>query len=389
MVGHITFMKLSSAILLFLILASLVTPGLTRAKVADWQKGASVYPANSDDFGSSNMKNLLNRLAIDHVNYVTLVIPYYQTNFTGSKMAPGFDTPSDESIIQATKWAHRLGIAVMLKPHLDSQDAVWRADINPKDRDGWYTNYETMLLHYAILSQLNGIEQICIGTELISVASGAVNPDNTRRFKKIIADMRHVYDGKLTYSANWGPSTSTYTNEKDHIGFWDDLDYIGISAYFQLNTSDHSVVSLSEAWDKWNRSDILPLQQKFQKPILFTEVGYRSSQNAAAKPYDYQKKGIYDPTEQANAYEALFGYWDDKPYIAGLSLWDFSTNPNVGGEGNTDYTPQDKPAENVLAKWYGKNELTETKNTPEKRVGFWSGLVKSIIGFRLISTIDL
>jgi hypothetical protein len=337
------------------------------ASVPDWQKGVSIYPRGPDDFGSNDMKNLLDRIVADNANFVTFVIPYYQGNHTSSKIFIGVDTPTDESIIAGAKMAHDAGLSVMLKPHLDSDDTIWRANINPTNRDEWFANYENMLVHYAMLAQEYGIEQICIGTELISVTSANVNSDNTGKWQRIISDIRKKYNGKLTYSANWGPSTSSFANEKDHIQFWGDLDYIGISAYFELTTKDNSVESITRAWSVWDKSDILPLSQKYSKPILFTEVGYRSSKDFLAAPYDFRTKGVYDPVEQANAYEGLFEYWQDKSYMAGVSMWDFYSDPNAGGSGNTDYTPQNKPAEQVLKNWFGTKPETSENTTEEKR----------------------
>jgi hypothetical protein len=359
-------MKKFAFVALILIFSS--NASIARAKVSDWQKGASIYPRSPSDFGSGDMEVLLKRIADDNAEYVTFIIPYYQGNHTSSVIFPGADTPTDDSIINGIEAAHDAGLAVMLKPHLDSDDTIWRANINPKNRDEWFTNYENMLTHLATIGREYHVEQICIGTELISVASAKVNPENTVRWQKIIADLRQIFPGELTYSANWGPSGSSFANEKDHIGFWQDLDYVGISAYFQLNTKDNSVESLKAAWYQWDRADIYPLAQKVQKPILFTEIGYRSSKNSLGTPYDFRKIGVYDPQEQVNAYEAMFEYWNDKSYIAGASIWDFYSDPHAGGDGNTDYTPQNKPAEEVLKKWFAPkaNEVQATAAADKK-----------------------
>ncbi|MBX4205400.1 MAG: hypothetical protein KW788_04450 [Candidatus Doudnabacteria bacterium] len=356
---------------------------IVRAKISDWQKGVSIYPRSPEDFGSQDTKTLFERIASDNANYATFVIPLYQGNHHSAAIFSGIDTPTDESIIQGIKWAHDNKLAVMLKPHLDSDDTIWRANISPRDRDAWFTSYENMLLHYAEIGQKYHVEQICIGTELISVAAGNVNPDNTTRWKKMIADLRLNYGGLLSYSANWGPDGSSFANEKDHIGFWQDLDFVGISAYFQLHTKDNSVESLKTAWDAWNRTDIEPLAVRSGKPILFTEVGFRSSKNAHLAPYEYQNKSVYDPQEQINSYQAMFEYWQDKPYVAGVSIWNFYSDPNAGGEGNTDYTPQGKPAEQVLKDWFAPPEQA-TSNEDKNFFGGVGNFFRSVFRLHLI-----
>ena len=38
----------------------------------------------------------------------------------------------------------------------------------------------------------------------------------------------------------------------------------------------------------------------------------------------------------------------------GVAFWDWSSNPNAGGTSDTDYTPQGKPAEQVMKQWFTK-----------------------------------
>ena len=336
----------------FIIGAVLISPCFAYASIDTWQKGVSLYPLNPSDFGTDQAKAAIDEIAADNANYITFVVPYYQRNRFASQIFPGADTPTDEALGSAIVYAHQKGLAVMIKPHVDSDDGSWRANIKPLYRDIWFANYENLLMHYVTIANAYGVEEICIGTELVSVAADNISTDNTARWEKIISDIRAKYAGLLTYSANWGPDSSDFADEKDHIAFWDKLDYIGVSAYFRLMTKDNSIASLSASWDAWYEADIKPLSQRFGKPVLFTEVGYRSSVAAHNEPYAYQNKGHYDPQEQVNAYEALFGYWNDKPEIAGVSLWDFYANPTAGGEGNTDYTPQNKPAEATMRQWF-------------------------------------
>jgi hypothetical protein len=86
---------------------------------------------------------------------------------------------------------------------------------------------------------------------------------------------------------------------------------------------------------------------------MFTEIGYRSIGGAHTRPWDYQFQSYFDDTEQANDYEALFSYWNDYPWMMGIHIWDWQSDPNAGWPGNTDYTPQHKKAEEVIKRWFG------------------------------------
>ena len=64
---------------------------------------------------------------------------------------------------------------------------------------------------------------------------------------------------------------------------------------------------------------------------------------------------VVDVSCQDNAYEALFRYALSKPYIHGVYLWLWRSDPTTGGTYNGDFTPFAKPAETTLRRWYGGN----------------------------------
>jgi uncharacterized protein YegL len=80
-----------------------------------------------------------------------------------------------------------------------------------------------------------------------------------------------------------------------------ELDYIGIDAYFPLSDTTPSVLELNDAWQQ---------QLKNRKPsrneqkILFTEFGYRNS-DQAKEPWTESENTINNQA-QVNAYESLF-----------------------------------------------------------------------------------
>ncbi len=322
------------------------------AAVSDWQKGATMLPRWNTDFGSDSFKQSLTNLHSAGANAVALVVPFYQSNTGSTDIAPGWNTPTDASLAAGIDQAHALGMSVDLKMLVDSYDGSWRANINPGDRDTWFTKYNQDLVHLAQIAAVHHVELITIGTEMVDMATFAQNSDNTRRWQALIANVRAAYTGKLTYGANSNDnSNNPFVDEKKFIGFWPQLDYVGLSAYYSLN-SDDSVASLKGQWDYWNNNDLKAFAQSTGKPLLFAEVGYRSVGGAHYNPWDWAAGGGADQQEQANDYEALMSYWNDYPYIAGIYWWNWSTDPNAGGSGNTDYTPQGKIAQTTLSKWF-------------------------------------
>jgi hypothetical protein len=172
-------------------------------------------------------------------------------------------------------------------------------------------------------------------------------------WRTVISGVRAIYNGPLTYAADW----STYAR----ISFWGALDYAGIDAYFPLsNAKTPSVADLVGGWSNyvynnvahnWTH-DIETFQATVNKPVLFTEIGYRSCDYAAQHPGDWSFPGVYNGPAQANCYGAAWQVFANKPWYAGMFWWGWSPDPNAGGAGDTYYTPQNKPAQSVLtADW--------------------------------------
>ncbi len=269
-------------------------------------------------------------------------------------MAPGSHTPSDDSLRAAVRQSKELGLRVGFKPHLQiGETSEWRARVTPSDRNAWFRSYGDMLVHYGKIAEEEGVEQMVIGTELINMASSEVDPGNAQAWRDMISRLRAVYSGKLTYSANWG--SSGWYEEISKIGFWDALDFVGISAYFYMtDTNSPALEALMDTWDSWNATHIRPVFERTGKPVVFTEIGYRSMDGALKRPPQWdQTRGGPDPEEQALGYRALLSYWSGQDFMGGVHFWDWHTDPNAGGPQDVGFTPQNKPAETVITDWFG------------------------------------
>jgi hypothetical protein len=351
-------LKKISSLCLALILAVVPFTNVlnARAAVSNWQKGVTFFPNSAGDYASDSFRESLGRAQAAGATHVALVIPYYQSNIFSTDIGSGWNTPSDEALAAGIDYAHSLGMKVMLKPHAESYGGEWRAQINPGDRDGWFTNYGNLLVHLGTIGQAHGVEIISLGTELVSMAIRN-NSGNTEHWQTMIGQVRAVFSGQLTYGANsTNNSEDPFSNEKKFIDFWPQLDFVGLSAYYSLDSRNYgtaSVDSLKASWDGWNNNDIKAFAQSVGKPVVFTEIGYRSLTGAHVEPWNWAQSGSSDQQEQANDYRALLEYWNDYGYMQGVYWWYWDMNPNGGGNGDTGYTPQNKLAEGVLAQWFG------------------------------------
>lgn len=289
----------------------------------------------------------LSELTETGANYVTVTPGWHTDNTTSSNVDRKDRTPSDELLAYTIEKAHAMGLKVFIKPHVDPKTGEWRAKMDPNNKAEFFKNYKAMLMHYAEMSETYDVEEFAIGSELFALST---NPNNEVYWRDIIQDIRKVYSGKLTYNANVGDTTF----DESVLPFWDGLDYIGFSMYQPL--AENSTPTLEEILLNWKILDknyLEPMYRQYKKPLVFTELGYRSMDGAALDPGDYKISAKVDLEEQKLMYEALFTYWQNKPHVIGMHLWDWKVYDNPGGVNDIDYTPQNKPALEVLTQAFG------------------------------------
>ncbi len=243
-----------------------------------------------------------------------------------------------------------MGFKVMLKPHiwmggLDLDPDNWRSKIDfddPQKRRKWFDSYTEFILAEAELAQKTGVEMLVVGTELVGVSK------YTDEWRAIINKVREVFTGKLTYAAEG--------MNAQKIEFWDALDYIGIDAYFPL--SDKKAPSLQELTQGWSRyePEIRALSEKYDKQVIFTEIGFKSVEGTAIQPWEWSRDGKASQNEQALAFEATSIAFRDKPYLAGIFVWKYFTDMDSDERDNVEkgFTPYGKEAEKVISGWFGK-----------------------------------
>ncbi|MFH1783890.1 MAG: hypothetical protein ABH868_03215 [bacterium] len=341
--------KLSFAVLSLLILLSVSLVNADNDFTPEFQKGISYIVWDKDYYGSRSSDDTLEKLAKTNAEWVGLHTTWYQQKYDAMDIHPTSATPSDDGLIHAIKTIHELGMKVMLKPQLDLLDSSggeWRGSIEfdtEEDWQTWFDSYTAFMTHYGRLAQENGVEMICIGTEL--TAATTVRSDLWK--DKVIKSVREVYQGPLTYAANW------YDEYLD-IQFWDALDYVGIDPYFPLvSVNEPSFKEIKQGWES-RVKEIEEWQKTINKPIIFTEIGYRSSTGSAKNPWEHMPGKKIDLEQQADCYKALFETFWDKSWFYGIYWWEWGSSVKSGGPKNRGFSPQNKPAEDVIKKWYEK-----------------------------------
>jgi len=255
---------------------------------------------------------------------------------------------TDRHLAEQIAAAHKLGVKVMIKPHIWSRD-FWNGDAwhgtiqqnTPEDHEAWRKSYLRFILHHARLAQQTQAEALCLGTELISQTA-----NHHDDWRPLIREVRKIYDGKLTYAAHWD-------TEFNSIRFWDELDAIGISAYFPLDAPDDATVDqLVSAWQP-HKQKIRAAHTLYSKPVVFLEVGYRPATGSYRAPW-LDKGGEHDPMIQARAFEALFKTYADESWWRGVFIWKVFTDVRRSDHHNRGpgFSFRNQPAEAVIQQWF-------------------------------------
>ena len=165
-------------------------------------------------------------------------------------------------------------------------------------------------------------------------------------WRALIADVRAVYGGRLTYAANF--------DQYDRVGFWDALDCIGVNAYWTLRPGgrDLPATELPAALEAgWTRvvedlDDFRTHAGVPSTPVVFTEIGYTWRRNGTVQPWagtgfwlrldeDDPKLFVWgdqprDLDERAEAIRALdrvLGRRDGPALLTGLLWWKLTSLP--------------------------------------------------------------
>ena len=249
----------------------------------------------------------------------------------------------EEGITQTASAFHEKGIKIMLKPQIWISNGNFTGHIKMNSDADWdklEEQYEAFILFYAKIAETTHCEMFCIGTELHSFVD-----ERPEFWKALIVKIREKYKGKITYAENW----DTY----EKTPFVNQLDYIGIDAYFPLASS--KTPSLSELEASW-KPLLVKLENfsnKHQKQILFTEFGYQSTDYTTKEPWNHSNSKTLNLEAQTNATQALFDNVWQNDWFAGGFLWKwYDDHTKVGGLENADYTPQNKPVEKVIQEFY-------------------------------------
>jgi hypothetical protein len=308
-----------------------------------YYKGVNFTSWQAGEFSLDNTSLSLDQLEATHVDTVMVVPTWYMKTVVSNEVYEDkLKSATAEDLHKVLGLAKERGFRIVLKPHVDVANGDWRGMIKPENPDDWFMSYGRYLVTMAKIAQEEHCSFFVIGTELKSISS--LYRD---WWLPLIDEIKLYYKGPITYAANW--------DEYKDVSFWAKCDLIGIDAYFPL--SDQANPTLEEITTAWNSGNVRYLDELeswctlWQKPIVFTEVGYVSWDNAAQHPWEYTGHRPYNGKLQANCYQALINATQTSKWLAGIFWWNWEPKPVSNADDQTSLPPQGKPAESVLTSW--------------------------------------
>jgi hypothetical protein len=278
---------------------------------SDFIKGVTISAHDyGEQWATPQMAQAIDELKALGANAIA-IHPYAQVHGDGHL---GFERgPAPEYVTRPLDWARERGLRVMLIPHIAywGSPFLWRGEIDFPNANGWnrfFIDYKTWIVGLARVAQERGVELFCVGLEY------GPSQKYVRRWREIIAAVREVYRGRITYGANW--------DEIENVPFWDALDEIGVLAYFPLTRAENPTdQEIAKGWEPWIER-LGKLSKRYGKPVLFTEIGYNRSERCASQPWDFHHRGGPQAEEvQARCIERALTLGAAHPFLSGMFFW--------------------------------------------------------------------
>jgi hypothetical protein len=335
-------------------------------------RGITVGPIESSQqpgrgYGTAYSAELLDELVRMGANAISIT-PFGRIwSLRSTRVALDFELPYEETrraIGRMIAQAKARGLRVLVIPHLWVETDGWRGEIDPGSPEGWsayQASYREFVLAWARDAQAYGADAFSIGVECKSFSGrfGAYWTD-------LIAEVRSVFGGALTYSANW--------DEVEDVLFWDQLDWIGVNAFYPLAQAGGASTATYVASADLALARLGAFAALVDRPVVLVEIGYTTRTDAAVEPWlwpDGMNDVVVDEPEQARALAALAEAAARRPDVLGVFVWRYYANlDDVSQEAVWGFSPHAKQAELVLERVFRRRWAADPDAQP------WSALAQ-------------
>ncbi|MEQ1508562.1 MAG: hypothetical protein ABMB14_40395 [Myxococcota bacterium] len=256
---------------------AMVLLGWSSVGVAAEIRGMTVStPSWGWEWGTDAMAGTLDVLSGLGVNWVSYH-PYARIGADGSVRFRPFDPAAPPDwLVRPIREAHARGMKVMVTPHLAywGSPFAWRGAIgfpDPVARARFFREYRQWVT--ALARATSAADAFVVGSELDGTTA------HEAEWREVIAGVRAVFPGPLTYAANW--------DAFERVPFWDAVDAAGIQAYFPVveGAGIPDDAALDAGWDRID-ARLRAFHAATGKYVVFTELGYDAGPTAASRPWE-------------------------------------------------------------------------------------------------------
>jgi hypothetical protein len=296
--------------------------------------GFNVITSPGHPFGTASAERSL-RAAKQLGATAVAIIPFLWQSSPSSAGITRGDDMSDNELRAAIRQARAIGLATIVKPHVWVSQS-WAGAVEPQSAETWriwFASYRREIERIARLAKEEHADALAIGTELTKTI-------HRPEWATVIAAARAAFPGTLVYVAH-------NADEAELVPFWNLVDMVGVSLYPPLGHDQDRPGRLETM-----RASALRLEaisERVGKPIVVGEIGLRSAEGAAAKPWESAEERVAE-TDAGLQADVLADWLAvlKRPAIRGVLVWRWFTDPAAGGGKDTDFTVQGKPAQAVL-----------------------------------------
>jgi hypothetical protein len=247
---------------------------------------------------------------------------------------------TDAGMVHAARRAHAHGFRVLWKPHIWVRHDSWPGEIamtSEEDWALWWSQYRRYVLRHAVLAEWTGSELFSVGVELGKTVG------REAEWRHLIRAVRRIFTGRVTYAGNWW-------GDYDRVPFWDELDYVGVDAYFPLAHDIGADRAALEAGARRAVDELRKAAERYGKPVILTEVGFAAKKGAWVSPHE--EGGELSEEHQALAYEVLLGALGRPDWLHGLYVWKAFSHPSIEAGDRPDFHFLERGAEEAVRAYF-------------------------------------
>lgn len=290
------------------------------ARERPFLKGMTITcPRFGQIWGTEHMVQAIREVRELGVEWIS-IHPYIHIQKDGTLL---FRRPAGETdyLVGAVEIARREGVEFFWKPHISYWGSFeWRGAITFTEEAQWqrfFEGYRRFIVDQARFAETYRLPLFAIGVELEGTT-------HRPEWFDILKEVRSVYRGQITYAANWDRLAA--------VPFWDQLDVIGVQAYFPLSGEDAPpLAALQQGWEG-HLAELRTLSESLGgKPVLFAEIGYNAARNAAREPWDYHVEATAETRQlRRQLMDLALQRLPQESFLLGMFWWKWMPGPHAG-----------------------------------------------------------